>query len=241
MKIIKPFAKDYVMSAPFGISSKYFNRKVMHYGVDFACPEGTELLAISDGVIENVKKSYTPYAGYGKTVSLRCKNQKYLSFFAHCSDVLVKKGQNVLQGQIIAFSGATGFCVSSFVGGKGAHLHWGLKRLDEWVDPLIYLSDHERINFDVPGEDIEIEETIKIKDIENCPETDGEDEDNYYYLVKKGDSLSKIAKDFYGDGNLWAILHEMNEEIIVDPNKIFPNQKIKIPKNVEYIEKTADQ
>ena len=49
------------------------------------------------------------------------------------------------------------------------------------------------------------------------------------YEVKSGDSLSRIAKHFYGNGNLWKILFEANTDILKDPNKIFPGQKLKIP------------
>ena len=50
------------------------------------------------------------------------------------------------------------------------------------------------------------------------------------YEVKPGDSLSKIAKNVYGNGNLWKQILEANQDLIKDPNKIFPGQKIKIPK-----------
>ena len=50
-----------------------------------------------------------------------------------------------------------------------------------------------------------------------------------YYVVKPGDSLSKIAKHFYGNGNAWKAIFEANKDILKDPNKIFPGQKLKIP------------
>ena len=49
------------------------------------------------------------------------------------------------------------------------------------------------------------------------------------YEVKPGDSLSKIAKQFYGSGNDWKRIFEANTDILKDPNKIFPGQKLKIP------------
>ena len=49
------------------------------------------------------------------------------------------------------------------------------------------------------------------------------------YEVKPGDSLSKIAKREYGDGNAWKPIFEANKDILKDPNKIFPGQKLKIP------------
>ena len=47
--------------------------------------------------------------------------------------------------------------------------------------------------------------------------------------VKPGDSLSKIAKQEYGDANKWPQIFEANKDILKDPNKIFPGQKLKIP------------
>jgi len=49
------------------------------------------------------------------------------------------------------------------------------------------------------------------------------------YVVKSGDSLSKIAKAEYGDGNAWNQIFEANKDILKDPNKIYPGQKLKIP------------
>ena len=49
------------------------------------------------------------------------------------------------------------------------------------------------------------------------------------YEVKSGDSLSKIAKREYGDANAWPTIFEANKDILKDPNKIFPGQKLKIP------------
>ena len=49
------------------------------------------------------------------------------------------------------------------------------------------------------------------------------------YEVKSGDSLSKIAKHEYGDANAWPKIFEANKDILKDPNKIYPGQKLKIP------------
>jgi len=49
------------------------------------------------------------------------------------------------------------------------------------------------------------------------------------YEVKSGDSLSKIAKRVYGDGNAWQAIFDANTDILKDPNKIYPGQKLKIP------------
>ena len=49
------------------------------------------------------------------------------------------------------------------------------------------------------------------------------------YTIAKGDSLSKIAKKFYGDANQWKRIFEANRDTVKDPDKIFPGQKLVIP------------
>ncbi|WP_296321590.1 LysM peptidoglycan-binding domain-containing protein [Reyranella sp.] len=56
------------------------------------------------------------------------------------------------------------------------------------------------------------------------------DDGTQYYLIKSGDTLSAVAKQFYGDANKYPKIFEANREVIKDPNQIFPGQKIRIPK-----------
>jgi nucleoid-associated protein YgaU len=49
------------------------------------------------------------------------------------------------------------------------------------------------------------------------------------YEVKSGDSLSKIAKRVYGNASAWKKIFEANRDVLKDPDKIFPGQKLKIP------------
>jgi nucleoid-associated protein YgaU len=49
------------------------------------------------------------------------------------------------------------------------------------------------------------------------------------YTVVKGDSLSKIAKNHYGNAGEWKRIFEANRDILKDPDKIFPGQTLKLP------------
>lgn len=49
------------------------------------------------------------------------------------------------------------------------------------------------------------------------------------YEVVSGDSLSKIARREYGNANEWKRIYEANQDILKDPDKIYPGQKLKIP------------
>jgi len=50
-----------------------------------------------------------------------------------------------------------------------------------------------------------------------------------FYTVKRGDSLSKIAKEFYGDPMKYPTIFEANQPLLTDPNKIYPGQALRIP------------
>ena len=50
-----------------------------------------------------------------------------------------------------------------------------------------------------------------------------------YYTIKSGDSLSKIAKEMYGDAGDHDKIFQANREVIGDPDKIYPGQQIRIP------------
>lgn len=49
------------------------------------------------------------------------------------------------------------------------------------------------------------------------------------YTVQKGDSLSKIAKATLGDANAWKKIFDANQDVLDDPDKIFPGQVLKLP------------
>lgn len=50
-----------------------------------------------------------------------------------------------------------------------------------------------------------------------------------YYTIQSGDTLSGIAKQFLGNASAYNQIFEANREVIQDPNKIYPGQKIRIP------------
>lgn len=52
-----------------------------------------------------------------------------------------------------------------------------------------------------------------------------------FYVIQAGDTLSKLAKRYYGDPMKYPKIFEANREIIEDPDKIFVGQKIRIPKD----------
>ena len=56
------------------------------------------------------------------------------------------------------------------------------------------------------------------------------EEQTEFYTVQRGDSLSKIAKRYYGNAMKYPEIFEANREVIKDPDLIYPGQVLRIPK-----------
>lgn len=56
-------------------------------------------------------------------------------------------------------------------------------------------------------------------------------DESQYHTVVKGDTLSAIAKKFYGNANLYPKIFEANKPMLNHPDKIYPGQLLRIPKN----------
>jgi nucleoid-associated protein YgaU len=54
-------------------------------------------------------------------------------------------------------------------------------------------------------------------------------DESQYYTVKSGDSLSKVAKEFYGNANAYMQIFEANKPMLSHPDKIYPGQVLRIP------------
>lgn len=70
-----------------------------------------------------------------------------------------------------------------------------------------------------------------VADELNAPEPPPEEAPakDEFYEIKSGDTLGAIAKQFYGKSSQYMRIFEANRDIIDDPNKIYPGQKIRIP------------
>lgn len=53
--------------------------------------------------------------------------------------------------------------------------------------------------------------------------------ESQFYTVVSGDSLSKIAKNFYGNPGKYTVIFEANKPMLKDPDKIYPGQVLRIP------------
>lgn len=135
----QPFRGDYGISQYFG---ETITDPKGHTGIDYLTPMGTEILASADGTVYLVGKAQS---GYGNFIILKHSDGSG-TVYAHLSEVLVRDGQSVRQGDLIALSGSTGKST-------GPHLHFEYRRkysdINTVEDPRTHLRsvlDTEPIN-----------------------------------------------------------------------------------------------
>ena len=105
------------------VTGKY----ALHSGIDFAAPDGQEIYAVEDGVVN--KSMYSTDLGY--FVQIDHSNGLY-STYAHCSELKVEQGDDVRKGDLIALVGSTGQST-------GPHLHFEIKLNNTILNPIYYL------------------------------------------------------------------------------------------------------
>jgi murein DD-endopeptidase MepM/ murein hydrolase activator NlpD len=119
------------ITTAYGKKGKMWS-KGYHTGVDFAVPQGTDIVAVADGKIEN--------ASWGKAygTALVQKVEGGWVIYAHLSKALAKPGDKVVAGQNIGKSGNTG-------NSSGPHLHFEMRDNIRWsagkdIDPAAILA-----------------------------------------------------------------------------------------------------
>jgi len=124
---IKPL--EGTISSRFGIRNPTSpNVPTYHTGIDFAVVVGTEIKAAVAGEVKLVSSQ----GDYGKHVKV-LTGEDIITLYAHCSEIKVKEGDIVQQGQVIALSGNTG-------NSTGPHLHFEIRKLDRVVNPEYVLQ-----------------------------------------------------------------------------------------------------
>ena len=98
-------------------------------GINVAVPEGTPIKAAEDGVVAYAGNELK---GYGNLVLIKHSNG-FVTAYAHASEILVKRGDTVKRGEVIAKSGQTGSVTSP-------QLHFEIRKGSTPVDPSQYLN-----------------------------------------------------------------------------------------------------
>ena len=128
-------AGKYTISSPFGYrSDPTTGKNTLHKGMDFAAAYGTPIYAGESGKVIFAEFGVTGggYGGYGNVVAIQ-HSASTMSLYGHCSQLLVKKGEAVQKGQVIALVGSTG-------DSTGNHCHFEIRLNGKAVDPLNYLK-----------------------------------------------------------------------------------------------------
>lgn len=131
-KLARPVASGYRITSKFGYRTDPVTGKkgAMHRGVDFGAPKGTTIVAAESGVV--IRAQFV--SGYGNCVIIDHGNGLQ-TLYGHIrpNGIKVKEGQTVKRGQKIAEVGNTGKST-------GYHLHFGVIKNNDFVNPLPYLK-----------------------------------------------------------------------------------------------------
>lgn len=113
-------------SGSYGPITAFFGNT--HTGIDLAALNGTKIYASADGKV--ILSKYDN--GYGNRVIIEHSNG-LLTSYSQCSELLVKEGDTVKAGDLIAKVGSTG-------NSTGSHLHFEVLKDGNWVNPENYMS-----------------------------------------------------------------------------------------------------
>ncbi len=116
------------ITSPFGAHESF--RDKPHTGIDIAMPENTEVESLTDGLVERVVDYGNENIGRG--VIVRSDDGSY-AIYGHLNDATVTPGDFVSAGDLVGLSGNTG-------ASTGPHLHFGMMKNGEYVDPTATLA-----------------------------------------------------------------------------------------------------
>jgi murein DD-endopeptidase MepM/ murein hydrolase activator NlpD len=103
----------------------------MHAGIDLAAPLGTPIYATADAMVERSEWAN----GYGNLIELN-HGRGIQTRYGHLSRSLVKAGQRVKRGQLIAHMGSTGRST-------GSHLHYEVRIDGKAVNPIPFMQSND--------------------------------------------------------------------------------------------------
>jgi len=120
-----------------GITSKYgyrihptLHKREFHRGTDMKARLNTPVYATADGIVEWA--GYHKRSGFGKLVILE-HSYGFKSYFGHLNKIVIKSGQFVQKGTLIAYTGNSGLS-------NGPHLHYELRFIHRNVNPFWFIK-----------------------------------------------------------------------------------------------------
>lgn len=127
-----PIRKGWMSSRYGQRTDPFTGRLAWHSGVDFAGKTGSDIVSVASGVVTWASKRY----GYGLLVEVNHGNG-YKTRYAHCDEIVVKVGDVVRKGQVVALMGSTGRST-------GPHVHFEVYKNGRTVDPAAYIHRTRR-------------------------------------------------------------------------------------------------
>ncbi|WP_396588787.1 M23 family metallopeptidase [Bermanella sp. R86510] len=127
-----PIKKGWMSSRYGQRTDPFTGRLAWHSGVDFAGKTGSDIVSVASGVVTWASKRY----GYGLLVEVNHGNG-YKTRYAHCDEVVVKVGDVIRKGQVVALMGSTGRST-------GPHVHFEVYKNGRTVDPAAYIHRTRR-------------------------------------------------------------------------------------------------
>jgi hypothetical protein len=134
---INPAPNSKYVSSAYGWRQDPNNPKERHHhgGIDYAMPVGSPVLAAAEGVVDQVTTQPNSERSFGLYVVI--KHEGFFTYYAHLSRAVVRVGQKVRQGELIAYSGGKKGAPGSG-SSTGPHLHFEVRKdktTKQSVDP----------------------------------------------------------------------------------------------------------
>ena len=177
-----------------------FRKNGFHFGIDIRLKTGDTVLSAFEGKVRIAKKSAT----YGNVVVIR-HNNGLETLYAHLSKINVEVGQNIDAGRCLGLGGNTGHST-------GSHLHFEVRFKGQPLNPNEIISFK---NYSLIAD----EYSLTNKNFAYLSQA----KKNKFYIVKKGDTLVKIAKK-----------HGTTTHLLCKLNKIKKNKKLTVGKKIRF-------
>ena len=195
---------DYAHPTCGEITSEFgFRRTRYHYGIDINLETGDEVLAVFEGTVRVAR--YSP--SYGYYVIVRHLNGLE-TLYAHLSQINVSAGKYIQAGDRLGLGGNTGHS-------RGSHLHFEVRFLGQQINPRDVISFE---NYTCSTKELCIS-PANFDYLRKVEKQKAEVSKRKYHKIRKGDTLSKIARKHRTTVSKLCKLNKMSKKTKLRPGK----------------------